>query len=47
MGDPFKGQTNILQDFWIQTDKLAMANQPDILVVNKQHKKPAVIAVPI
>jgi len=39
----------ILWDFQIQTDKQVMANQPDIVVVNKLQKKAVVIdiAIPI
>lgn len=37
----------IVNDFEIQTDKMAMANQPDIVVVNKQQKKVAVTEVAI
>lgn len=32
-------QAEVLWDFQIHTDKMVMANQPDILVVIKQQKK--------
>ena len=37
----------MLWDFQIQTDKLVMANQPDIVLINKQQKKAVVIDVAI
>ena len=40
-------QAKILWDFKIQTDKLVMANQPDIVVVDKHRKRAAVIDVAI
>lgn len=39
-------QAKILWDFQIQIGMLVMANQPDILVVDKQRKKATVITVP-
>ncbi|KAF1377421.1 hypothetical protein PFLUV_G00200640 [Perca fluviatilis] len=40
-------RAKILWDFQIRTDKMMMANQPDILVVDKQLKKVVVIDVAI
>lgn len=40
-------QAKILWDFKIHTDKLAMANQPDILLVDKQSNKAIVVHVAI
>ena len=40
-------QAKILWDFQIQTDKLVMANQPDIVLIDKQQKKAVVIDVAI
>ncbi len=40
-------RARILLDFQIQTDKMVIANQPDIVVVDKQQKKAAVINVAI
>ncbi|XP_037549573.1 usherin [Nematolebias whitei] len=42
-----KGRTKILWDFQIQTDKQVMANQLDIVVVDKREKKGVVIDVAI
>ena len=36
-------QTKILWDFQIPTDKIVMANQPDVVVVDKEEKKAVVI----
>lgn len=33
------GRAKILWDFQIRTDKLVMANRPDIVVVDKQRKE--------
>lgn len=33
-------QAKMLWDFHIKSDKLLMANQPDVVVVDKQRKKP-------
>ncbi|MDG2555549.1 hypothetical protein P7M41_26505, partial [Vibrio parahaemolyticus] len=41
------GRAKILWDFQIQTDKLVMANQLDIMLVDKQQKKAVVIDVAI
>ncbi len=38
-------RAKILWDFQIQTDKMVVANQPDIVVVDKQWKKAVVIDV--
>ncbi len=40
-------RAKILWDFKIQTDKLVMANQPDIVLIDKQQKKALVIDVAI
>lgn len=40
-------QAKILWDFQIQTDKMVVANQPDIVEVNKQQKKAEVTDVAI
>ncbi len=40
-------RAKILWDFQIQTDKMAIANQPDIVVVDKQRKTAVVIEVAI
>uniref|UniRef100_A0A3B5PPD0 Reverse transcriptase domain-containing protein n=1 Tax=Xiphophorus maculatus TaxID=8083 RepID=A0A3B5PPD0_XIPMA len=40
-------RAKILWDFQIQTDKMVMANQPDIVVVDKQQRKAVVIDVAI
>jgi len=42
-----KNQAKILWDFQIQTDKLVMASQPDIVLVHKLKKKTVVIDVAI
>lgn len=42
-----KDQAKILLDFQIQMDKFLMANQVDILVLEKQRKKAIVIDVAI
>ncbi|KAM9816571.1 carbohydrate sulfotransferase 6 isoform X4 [Syngnathus typhle] len=41
------GRAKILWDFQIQTDKMVMANQPDIVVVDKQQKKAVVVDIAI
>ncbi len=38
-------QAKILWDFKIQTDKLVMANQPEIVLINKQQNMAVVIEV--
>ena len=40
-------QAKILWDFQIQTDKMVMANQPDIVIIDKQQRKAVVIDVAI
>ena len=40
-------QAKSLWDFQIQTDNMMMANQPDILVVDKRDKKAGVVDVTI
>uniref|UniRef100_A0A087YQ23 Uncharacterized protein n=1 Tax=Poecilia formosa TaxID=48698 RepID=A0A087YQ23_POEFO len=40
-------RAKILWDFQIQTDKMVMANQPDIVVVDKQQRKAVVVDVAI
>ena len=42
-----KDQAKIMRDFQIQTDKMAVANQLDIVVINKQDKKTVVVDVTI
>ncbi|XP_057700706.1 uncharacterized protein LOC130921080 [Corythoichthys intestinalis] len=37
----------ILWDFWIQTDKMLMANQPNIVIMDKQQRTAVVIDVAI
>lgn len=32
------------EDFQIQTDRIVVSNQPDIVVINKEQKKTVVIA---
>ncbi|TWW73493.1 hypothetical protein D4764_15G0008870 [Takifugu flavidus] len=39
-------QAKILWDFQIQTDKMVVANQPDVVVVDKHQKTLVVIAIP-
>ncbi|CAK6975403.1 hypothetical protein D4764_15G0008790, partial [Scomber scombrus] len=39
--------TEFLLDFQIQTDKLVMSNQPDIVLIDKKQKKAMVIDVAI
>ncbi|TWW75805.1 hypothetical protein D4764_13G0004670 [Takifugu flavidus] len=41
------GDTKILWDFQIQTDKMVVANQPDIVVIDKHQKTVVVIDVAI
>ena len=40
-------QAKILWDFWIQTDKMVIANQPDIVLVDKHQRTAVVIDVAI
>uniref|UniRef100_A0A087XGF1 Reverse transcriptase zinc-binding domain-containing protein n=2 Tax=Poecilia formosa TaxID=48698 RepID=A0A087XGF1_POEFO len=40
-------RAKILWDFQIQTDKMVMANQPDIVVVDKEQRKAVVVDVAI
>ena len=42
-----KDQEKILWDFQIKTDKILVANQLDIVVVDKQEKKAVVVGVAI
>lgn len=40
-------QAKILPDVHIQTDQMVVTSQPDVLVVDKQEKRPVVVDVAI
>ena len=43
----YRERNKILQDFQFQTDKMVVANQSDIVVVNKPNMKAVVVEVTI